>query len=167
MLPGDPHQVEVPPGARLHTSAGVKLDGVMDVYGKGQGASQAPVALQIIAFHPVNRGAAAGIVGAVQRRPNPSWEIVYDVALQGKDRVLLAVMVDQEFIVLRVKAHARIRFKCPAPYRLGDSHFWFKGPAVRADIRNPGGIVLTKGRGYQKICPEDSVLSVFPKLLEG
>ena len=166
MLPRQANDLEVGPGSGRKSGAVVELERVQPIDGIGQRAAPARIALQVVADHAVHRRAAAGVVGAVQRRPQPGVEVVDRMPLHRVQRILPAHAVAGELIVVSVEGDPRGGLECPGAERLGHAQFRLERPAVGADVDQSVGVVLPGGCRHEQRHADDRVLLVLAKILQ-
>jgi len=121
ILPGNPDQVVVVVGPCRHAAAHVKLDRIVEVYGKRQRAANPPVLLQVVALLTVDCRAATGKVGGIERPPNAGAETVYCMPLHGVDRILRTGVTAVEILVVGEEGCRSLELERPRPHGLGNA----------------------------------------------
>ena len=103
VLPGDPDRVEVAAGTGGDAGAGIEFDRVMPGHGQRDGRAQTSVFLHIIALHPVDGCAPAGIV-RIQCRPYAGGKC--RARGPGVDGVLRAGLAAEKVMIVGINGDA-------------------------------------------------------------
>src|SRR5438034_7001143 len=148
VLPGDAKQIEVIPRARRHAAARIELDRVANIEGECERSAEAPILLEVVVEHAVDRRAPAREVGCVDREPGARLKSVDHVGLRRIDGVLRALVAAVEIVVIGVERRGGGKLERPGTFCLGHAELRLEPPAVGAEVHDPLAVVLTPRRGY-------------------
>ena len=162
--PGGREQVEVAAGTGVEPRAAEELQGVVAADGEDQRGAQAPVLLEFRALHSVGRGSSTAIQRPAERAPDTRTKSVDGIQLPGVDRRLVLLESVEEIAVGGVEGHAADELDDEPPERLRHADLGPEGPAMGADVDQPGRVVLADGNDHGETGAHQQLLLV-PRIL--